>query len=165
MKSNENAVLARIVCLVATALLLIGARGAMAKPQPHDDMTFKVTPAMLLLALILSGCVHESNRDITSIWITGKACQNCSSGLLIKRNGSIEDVDYQPPLTVLAPRAVGDLLSSFPLDEFHSTVSHMPTLIGPANVVILTVSYRDGRRERAAVPLGQLYNEISKLQR
>ena len=121
--------------------------------------------ALLLSVLALSACAHESNRDIASIWIIGKACQNCSGGLLIRSSGSIEDVDSQPPLTISEPRAVGDMLSSFPVDELHSAARHMPTLLGPANVVVLTVTYRDGRQERAPVPLGQLYNEIAKLQR
>jgi len=122
--------------------------------------------ASLLSVLMLSACVNESNRDIASISIAGKACQNCSDALLIKSGGEIEDTDYRNSMTVSDPNGVGEMLKSLPLGELHNATRHMPTLTSPANVVILVVSYRDGRQEHAAIPIGQVaYNQIAKLQR
>jgi hypothetical protein len=129
-------------------------------------MTYFRVGVSLLSVLLLSACVNESNSDIASISIAGNVCANCSEALWIARDGEIKDMGYPDPMVSFDPNRVADVFKSIPIDELHDAAGRMPTLTSPANVVILVVSYRDGRQERAAVPMGLVaYQQIAELQR
>jgi len=145
--------------------LLFG-RSKKSTPSGRPYMMRSKIGVSLLCVLLLSACVNESNSDIASVSITGNVCTNCSDALSITSDGEIKDISYPDSIVAFDPKRVADVLKSIPIDELRNAAEHMPTLTSPANVVILAVSYRDGRQERAAVPMGLIaYQQIAKLQR
>ncbi len=124
------------------------------------------TIGSLFAVLMMSACSNLSNSDISSKWIVGKACTNCAGTLFIKRDGQIIDENYPKSQTVMDRNAVAGMLAWFPKTEMNNAARHMPAITSPSNVVILVVTYREGKIERAAIPTGILiYDKIGRLQR
>jgi hypothetical protein len=69
----------------------------------------------LLLLALLCACAHESNQDIVTVHILGRACPNCSDNLAIERGGTIAETGDARGLSVhdspLAKEAIDDFRS------------------------------------------------------
>jgi len=143
--------------------LVVGVKRGRALPLRWNSRGTARAISLFLFAL-LTACANEGRRDVAAVSIFGKACPECSESVRIDRAGRFEELEPHG-LAAFDRRAADIAIRTLPLDELRRA-DRIGPLRNPAPVVIVAVTYRDGREERAPVPVGETASDgIEQLQR